>query len=128
MYMFERHPLVKYDEYEQHLFTRSSELTLVKLSHFTDDVLIKKLCFREILLISNIDKPVPSESDKIKPAGLGGLCLKVELAQGMPPSEPLRSEDDIDKNIAERIKQIKLGKCFFFSCLATTPTETLMYS
>lgn len=32
--MFERHPLVKYDEYEQHLFTRSSELTLVKFSQF----------------------------------------------------------------------------------------------
>jgi len=74
----------------------------------SDHGIMRQLCFREILIISNVDNPSNSREGKIK--GVGGMCLKVELVRGMPPAEPPLNEDDVEQKIAEKIEKIKKGK------------------
>ncbi|XP_050315517.1 ciliogenesis-associated TTC17-interacting protein-like [Anthonomus grandis grandis] len=87
-----------------------------------DDALIHQLCFREALIISNIDEPAASGDGKtMKPKPVGGLCLKIEIAKGFPPSQQ-KSATESNKNLLERIKKIK-QECLQQSMLSPSERE-----
>ncbi|KAL1502553.1 hypothetical protein ABEB36_007678 [Hypothenemus hampei] len=72
-----------------------------------DEDIARQLCFRELLLISNVDQTVPGTSNVTKPNGVGGLCLKIELVKGKLPNKPKITEEEINSNLAQKIKDIK---------------------
>ncbi|KAH1018382.1 ciliogenesis-associated TTC17-interacting protein isoform X1 [Dendroctonus ponderosae] len=88
-----------------------------------DNTLIRQLCFRETLLISNVDQQqAQQKGNGIKPQGVGGMCLKVELVRGMPPKQKL-SEEDSDKTIVEKLKEIKEELARSKTVIGASPQE-----
>ncbi|KAF7274363.1 hypothetical protein GWI33_012981 [Rhynchophorus ferrugineus] len=68
--------------------------------------IVKQLCFRELLIISNIDQPISSETDGVKPTAVGGLCLRIELAKGLPNQQEVLMKNE-NSNLADKISKIK---------------------
>ncbi|XP_030754786.1 ciliogenesis-associated TTC17-interacting protein-like [Sitophilus oryzae] len=73
-----------------------------------DNDIAQQMCFKELLLISSVDQSVTNITDGIKPTGVGGLCLKIELGEGLPMMDkPPKKETK--KSLAEKISKIKQG-------------------
>ncbi|XP_060533875.1 uncharacterized protein LOC132706524 isoform X2 [Cylas formicarius] len=79
------------------------QAVLFKLPGFPLDVnLMRKLCFRECLIVSNVDEALGSKECTPDPAG--ALCLHIQLARdSIPPNIPPQNED-VEYNIAPSIK------------------------
>ncbi|CAG9772739.1 unnamed protein product [Ceutorhynchus assimilis] len=96
-------PLVTHHPKNRYLCSEELHRFQESLRFYPDETLIRRLCFRETLLISNIDE---LDEENATPKAVGGLCLKVELVRGAQPESNV-TEKQINENIKEKIKELK---------------------
>lgn len=76
---------------------------------FSDEEMLKKLAFRESLLISEVD--YPSDSMEVEPRPVGGLCLDIQMVDGyLPKNREMPTDAELDRAVFQTLQKAKQGK------------------